>query len=113
MPGRKIRDEADARRCLRSFEDSGLTLVEWAREYAVDGRSLHGWRLNLQRRALVSEPAQPTMRLVELVADQTTQDLRSCPTKPRYVVRIAGAEVEVGDDFKEETLARLLEVVAC
>lgn len=30
----------------------------------------------------------------------------------RYTVRVDGGEVEVGDDFREETLHRLLRVVA-
>ena len=112
MPGRKIRDEADARHCLWSLKDSGLTLVEWAREHGIDGRSLRLWGLNLWRREPISEPAPPSIRLVELVTDETAHDSPR-PTVPRYVVRVAGIEVEVGDDFKEATLARLLEVVAC
>ena len=71
MPRRKIRDEADARRCLRSLEDSGLTLVEWAREPSVDGRSLRHWGPNLQRREPVSK-AVPPVRLVELVPNNMT-----------------------------------------
>lgn len=109
MPRRKIRDEADARRCLRSLEESGLTLREWALEHWVDGRSLRAWGNNLARRHSSAAPA----RLVELVANERSGKASGWAAGPRYVVRVAGVEVEVGDDFRQETLLRLLEVVAC
>jgi len=44
--------------------------------------------------------------LVELVA---------APMRPltqgRYVIRVAGAELELDDDFREETLARIVGVL--
>lgn len=98
MARRKIRDEEDAVACLESYERSRLTVREWARRNGVDGRSLHCWRLNL------GERRRPT-RLVELVTEAR-------PVAARYVVRARGLEIEVGDDFDQRTLARLLDVVA-
>jgi hypothetical protein len=44
---RKIEDEREARRCLKSARAAGLTAGEWAREHGIDGRSLNAWRINL------------------------------------------------------------------
>jgi hypothetical protein len=98
MTRRKIRDEDDAVACLESYERSGLALRDWAQRNGVDGRSLHCWQLNLGER-------RRPMQLVELVPE-------SRPVSARYVVRAWGFEIEVGDDFDQRTLARLLDVVA-
>ena len=50
MAGRKIRDEADAHRCLRAAGSAGGSDVEWANAHGVDARSLQAWRMNLGRR---------------------------------------------------------------
>ena len=41
--GRKIDDEADARRCLSAAKRAGKGAGEWARSLGIDGRSLHAW----------------------------------------------------------------------
>ena len=112
MPGRKIHDEADAHHCLQSLEDSGLSLVEWAREHGIDGRSLRLRGINLQRREPAPDAPAP-VRLIELVPDRTHDASVTPGAGTRYVVRIADVEIEVGDDFRQDTLARLLEVVTC
>lgn len=96
--GRKIRDRHDAVACLNAWNESGEALSDWCQENGVDGRSLNCWRRNIGWR----EPND----LVELVPGLVPA--------ARYVVRVDGLEVEVGDDFQESTLARLLRVlVAC
>lgn len=97
---RKIRDAEEARRCLDEVADSQLERAEWARRNGVNARSLNAWRLILAR----AERQVPT-RWVELVAAQPS------PTA-RYVVRVGDLAVEVGDDFQDHTLRRLLAVVA-
>ena len=84
---------------MGAVEASGLSRRAWARSNGVDGRSLHCWWLALRdREHEVSAP----MRLVELVA---------APTSGRgLVVRAGRCEVEVGPDFDEETLLRVLRV---
>jgi hypothetical protein len=106
-PLRKIADEKDARACLLSVAQSGETLRAWAQRHRVDGRSLHAWHRNLSRREL-SAPPRPGPRLVELVRAPT-------PRSPqRYLVHFGEGSVEVGDDFDDGTLRRLLQVLrAC
>jgi hypothetical protein len=97
---RGVRDEADARACLEDMARSGMTLKAWANANGVDGRSLQAWVMTLSRRA------RSATRFVELVAE--------VPTRPiaRYVVRLGDVAVEVDDHFHDDTLGRLLAVVA-
>lgn len=99
MP-RKIRDPDDANRCLDALEDSGLSLTAWARAHDIDARSLHCWRLNTRQRR---RPAH----VVELVPAESAMETT------RYLIRIDGIEIEVDDNFRDETLLRLLRLVAC
>ena len=125
--GRRIEDESDARRCLMAARRAGMRAGEWARAHGIDGRSLHAWQVNLGhggtaaprasrttalRRAPVaasrSAPAPPT--LVELVPTRSTGKVGG----GRFVLEIAGARVEFGDDVSMATLRRVLEVLrAC
>ena len=103
--GRKITDARDARACLKAAKSAGVPRAEWAREHGVDGRSLHAWQLNLSRRGRVAE-ASP--RLVELVPAPASRPAT------RYLVRVGEFAVEVGDDFDEATLVRLVRALgAC
>src|SRR5512135_1109131 len=98
---RKIADEKDARACLSSVARSGETLRAWAKRHGVDGRSLRAWHRNLSRRASALARKEP--RLVELVRVPST------PRPPqRYLVHVGEGSVEVGDDFDDQTLRRLL-----
>ena len=101
---RKIVDARDARSCVKAARTAGLSFGAWARRHGVDGRSLHAWSVNLGLPP--SAPARPG--LIELVP-------RSAPPGPaRYVVRVGETAVEVGDDFEDDTLARVVRVLrAC
>jgi transposase-like protein len=101
MHGRRVRDEQDARDCLRAAADCQQDRAEWARENGVDPRSLNAWRINLGR-ASRSGPG-----MLELVA--AVRVVRAAAT---YTVRCGGFAVDVGPDFDERVLARLLGVVA-
>jgi hypothetical protein len=114
--GRKIEDEREARACLKAAK--GENLGRWAREHGIDGRSLNAWRINLEARAKSTSRRPPRTKaalsskstaLVELVPRSRVELV--APTSARYVVRIEGAELEVGDDFDAETLARLVRVL--
>lgn len=97
---RKITDHQDARDCLDAWQTSGQDLGEWARAHDIDGRSLHCWKLNLGRRR--------AGHLVELVPTATPR------SDARYLVRFDGVELELGDDFRDDTLRRLLRgLTAC
>lgn len=100
--GRKIEDERDARACLKAAKAARLGIGEWAREHGVDGRSLNAWRVNLARGGARAKDSSSVSRLVELVPAAPPR------VEARYVVRIAGAELEVTDGFHEETLVRLV-----
>ena len=112
---RKIRDEDDARACLKAVEAAGGDLRAWARAQGVDGRSLNTWRQNLARREGAgmrrSDTASTLVRrsaplqLVELVP---TDPLRAGAL---YVVRVGDLELELDDGFRDETLRRLVGVL--
>jgi hypothetical protein len=106
MAGRKIRNERDARRCLAAAAAAGLSRGQWARQHGVDGRSLFAWSKNLERaeRARSKKSGRRQRGLVERVAGSVMGN--------RYVVRCGELSVEVGDEFDETTLGRLLRVMA-
>lgn len=79
---------------------------EWARDNGVDGRSLNTWRINLSRSRAPEGAAK--LRLVELVPATPPR------ADTRYVVHVDGARIELADDFREETLVRLVRALrAC
>ena len=115
---RRIEDELEARRCLLAVAASERPLAEWARGQGIDGRSLNAWRVNLGRReSPAARPAKaPAKRvrggLVELVP--TSRPTTALGGTGRYVLEVDGARLEFGDDFREETLARVMGVLrAC
>ncbi len=66
------------------------------------GRSLNAWRINLSR-SVTNELETPTpLRLVELVPAPTARD------DARYLVRVRDLAIELGPDFDDETLVRLV-----
>ena len=103
MERRKVRDHQDAVELLDALASSQLPLAEFSRSRGIDGRSLHCWQLNL--RPLSPSPPRG-LRLVELTASRPDRPLA------KYCVRFDGVEVEVDDHFHDDTLARLLAVVA-
>ena len=112
MSKRKIIDESDARVCLAGVLGSGLSLREWSRANGIDGRSLHMWRLALERRAAPSAPASgPLVRgVVELVPRAETLSGGSA----RYVLALAGARLEFDDNASPSMLRCVVEALrAC
>ena len=108
MAGRKIRDAADARSCLRAAKAArGMSRAAWARANGIDGRSLHAWSMNLGAGIRTrSEPAgrrrtQPAVRMVELVPTPA-------PAAADYTVRCGAYSLEVKDASDDVTLRRLL-----
>lgn len=113
MAGQRIESELEARRCLRWVVAEGGNVGAWAREHGIDGRSLNAWRMNLARRGGTAEPARgqrdargPQAGLVELVPAAASRS-----TSGRYVLEVGGARIELGDDFSEATLRRLVGVL--
>jgi len=113
--GRKIENETEAYGCLVAAKRAGRGAGEWARAHGIDGRSLHAWQVNLGRRGTPAPPRRreskvaPVKRaLVELVpaARSATVSLGG-----RYVLEVAGARLEFGDDVAVATLRRVLEAL--
>ncbi len=119
---RKIDDEFEARAELARVAAAGGDLAAYARQHGIDGRSLHAWKLNLarglrrggRRRSPAPKHENPgAVRLVELVP--AGNSLTACaPSGARYALRVEGGVIEFGDDFRADTLRRVLEVLrAC
>lgn len=113
--GRKIETESEAWRCLRVATRGGLSAGEWARAHGIDGRSLQAWKVNLERREASARPrrrkpkAAATARaLVELVPAAPSV---AAAGRGRYVLEVARARVEFGDDVSDATLHRVLEAL--
>lgn len=102
---RKVHDEREARSMLAKVEAAGGDVGAWARAHNIDGRSLHAWSRNLARRGTgAGSKSRDALGLVEIVSTPT-------PVRGRYVLRLRGAELELDDDFREETLLRILAVL--
>lgn len=105
MPGRKVRDEADAKVLLDAMEASRLSVADFAARYDVDGRSLQCWKHNFARRAR-SEQTE-TVRFVELVTTKQT-------VAATYRMHVADVTLELSADFDDEVVLRLLDLArAC
>ena len=96
MPGRKIRNEEEARNALEALAMSGLSRTAFARANGLDGRSLHCWERNLGRRG-------GSVRFVELIGEPMEVDRV-------YRLVIGDVTIEVTDDFDEDSLVRLVRV---
>lgn len=106
---RKVVDRDDAERLLDAWDGGTDDLPGFCAREGVDGRSLHCWALNLGRLPKPREAQRPSaVGLVELA-------VRSAPARAPaalYRVVVGDLAVEVDDGFREDTLARLLRVVA-
>ena len=101
---RKVRDYDDARALLDAWSESGLSFTAFCKQKGVNGRSLHIWRVNLDRWAPQASHQEPKLDLVELT-------LAAPSARAKYRIEIDGAVIEVDDQFQEQTLARLLGVL--
>lgn len=105
MPGRKIRDEDDARACLSAVESSTLARAAWARSHGIDARSLNAWRLALERRAR-RDKSSGLFDLVPLGGERTR------PAVPVMVVRRGDFAVDISRDVDVVHLGRVLQALA-
>lgn len=109
MPGRKVRDEVEARRFLDAAAHSGLERAAWARQHGINARSLNAWRLVLARKEgqlRAGAAGRGTVDFLELVP--TTSSARA----PRLLeLHIGDIRVDVPTDFDDDHLHRVLQVV--
>ena len=100
---RKVRSRGEAEVLLDELEASGLALRAFCSERGLDGRSLQCWRLNLGRKPSRARAAtSPSLRLVEFALPSA---------RASYRVLVGEHAVEVDDAFREDTIARLLDVL--
>jgi hypothetical protein len=104
---RKIADESEARRCLAAAKRAGLTAGTWARARGIDGRSLRAWGLNLGRRGSGAGATAAPRALVEIIPFSPA----ATTGRARYVLAVADAHVEFGDDASTTTLRRIVEAL--
>lgn len=106
---RKVVDRDDAERLLDEWELCAEELPAFCARLGVDGRSLHCWALNLGR--VPREERRSEVGLVELAVRGAVS--AGAPAGAAvYRVVVGDLAVEVDDAFREDTLARLLRVVA-
>jgi hypothetical protein len=104
MPeARKVRDAEDAEACLSAAERAGLAPRDWAHQNGVNARSLHMWRILLDRQK--GPPARAPLRLVELVTAALA------PQPPLYRVCCGDVSIELDERFDEAVVLRLLRLV--
>ena len=99
---RKVANREEALELIEAWEDSGEPFGAFCADYGVDGRSLHCWKRNLERRQGAKDP----VRLIELTPV-------SAPSGSLYRIAVGRVTIEVDDNFREDTLTRLLAVVGC
>jgi transposase-like protein len=97
-------DEDEARSLLGAFTAEGGDLAAFCRVRGLSTDAMYRWRARLATEGEVDAVGGP--RLVEVCATPAP--------RARYELRVRGVRVLVDDDFRDETLARLLRVArAC
>lgn len=97
-------DEDEARALLDAFAAEGGDLAAYCRARGLSTDAMYRWRGRLATGG--EDGAGETARLVEIHATPAP--------RARYELRVRGVRVLVDDDFRDETLARLLRVArAC
>ena len=102
--GRKIQGRAEAAIRLAEWEASGEPMILWCEKRGLNWYSLSAFKGHGVREEV------PTAELVEVEFD-----VPQLPTSERtswYRIAMDHAVVEVCDDFRDDTLRRLLRVVA-
>jgi hypothetical protein len=107
MPGRKVRDESDARSLLELFESSSQTVAQFARVQRIDGRSFQCWKYRLQKEAAQGAPASSELRFVELLSRRTPTATISTPV---YRLSVGEVSIELDGNFDDQVVLRLLRV---
>ena len=109
MPGRKVRDEAEARRFLEAVSRSGLERAAWARQHGIDARSLNAWRLVIarkDRKARSRRTPATELGFLELVPTPA-----EAPSGSGLSVHVGDVRIEVPDDVADDLLRRTLQAV--
>ena len=100
---------------LRAWQQSGLTQAEFCRRQGLNRHRFHCWKDLLERErlsepVLAAAPVLPPVRFVPVTVGPSTARSAAPGGSPRPALTlVTGAyRIEVGDDFRTDTLARLL-----
>jgi hypothetical protein len=100
---RKVKPE-EAAGLLREWEASGEPMSSWCERRGLNWYSLSafkGWGVRA-----------PEVPFAEVVVASSAEDAARVREGARYRVEIGAVTIEVGDDFRADTLQRLLVAVA-
>lgn len=92
--------EADARVVIDAWQASGMSVSAFAHRYSLNVERLRRWRRRLEA---ADAPAGP--RFVQVVASR--------PVTTPLVLHVGDVRIDVPQDFDDETLARVLQVLSC
>ena len=104
--GRKVHAE-EALELLERWEQSGERMSTWCAARGLNWYSLSAYKGWLFTR-WEDEPAQD-MVFAEVVVDDAGTDV---PNGSRYRIELGAVVLEVDDTFRDDTLRRLIQVVA-
>jgi transposase-like protein len=97
--------ESEAQEVLEAYEESGLTVAEFARLHGLGPQRLRGWK---KRRAEEVSPAAAFVP-VHVAAPPSREAREVAPgTASMEVVLARGRRIRVEPGFEEEALARLV-----
>lgn len=104
MKGRRLRDRTEARRLLKEWELSGEPMRKWC-----EARGLSWGSMAQHRRFWLADQRQVQREKVDFVEVVPT----SVPGRrsARYRLFVGAGVVEVGEDFDDDTLRRLLHLM--
>jgi len=116
--GRKVASVEEARRLLQRWERSGEAMSTWCRRHGINRYSLSaykGWTrrggLEFVEVELIEEVSEPVEEVVEPVGKP--QSAFAQTEGSVYRIELGGElSIEVTDGFREDTLRRLIGVVA-
>ncbi len=110
---RKVNDREEAQHLVAELAASGDQLSPFCRRRGIDARSLNCWQRNLSRGYASAAAIPRPMRIVELVTASAAHASAPAPStpRPRYRMAVNDVTIEVNDDFADQTVARLLELV--
>lgn len=98
-------DAKRARAMLAEWQAAGGDLATFCRNRGLSVDSMYAWKARLTGKRAFA-PREP--RMVELVREPPPVQ----PSAARYELVVGGVRVIVGDDFREETLRRLVAAVS-
>jgi len=100
---------------VRAWQASGLPCAQFARDAGVHPGTLAWWRWKLGARAVGRRRVQRTagadarLAFVEIAAPAVVG--AATPVEARLELEVGGVRLRVPDQFRAETLARVLEVL--